>query len=90
MRAHRPRCRRRPGIEPLEPRQLLTGPSASINSVTISLAMPGSTSVSGALNPGDSINAYRIDGSAGETLSFLDAGSKIGQRKNTKCKMKRL
>ena len=42
----------------------------SINSVAITLDTPGPTSVSGSLNPGDELAAYRIDGTAGEQLQF--------------------
>ncbi len=34
------------------------------------MGRPGPTSISGALNPGDELAAYRIDGTAGEQLRF--------------------
>ena len=42
----------------------------AINSIAIVLGQPGPTSVSGSLNPGDEIAAYRIDDMAGERLQF--------------------
>jgi hypothetical protein len=56
-------------IESLEERLVLSS-SLSINSVAINLNTPGPTSVSGSLNPGDELAAYRIDGTAGEQLQF--------------------
>ncbi len=55
--------------ELLEPRTLLT-PIVSVTGTTIVLSTPGPTSISGNLNPGDELEAYRIDGSAGEQLEF--------------------
>ena len=55
--------------ELLEPRTLLT-PTVSISSTTIVLSTPGPTSISGNLNPGEELAAYRIDGTAGEQLTF--------------------
>ena len=71
------RRRRRPKTLPridfsyelLEPRTLLT-PTVSIGGATIVLSTPGPTSISGNLNPGDELAAYRIDGTAGELLQF--------------------
>src|SRR5271157_4351304 len=56
-------------IEELEPRTLLSE-TVSISSIAINLNTPGPTSISGALNPGDELAAYRIDGTAGEQLQF--------------------
>ncbi len=56
-------------IEGLEPRILLSE-TVSISSIAINLNTPGPTSISGALNPGDELAAYRIDGTAGEQLQF--------------------
>ena len=58
------------GIESLEERQVLSGSTLSINSVTITMNTAGPTSVAGTLNPGDELAAYRIDGTAGEQLQF--------------------
>ena len=67
--SRRARTRRRLNIESLEERLVLSG-SLSINSVAINLNTLGPTSVSGSLNPGDELAAYRIDGTAGEQLQF--------------------
>lgn len=68
--AARSKRRREGRLEFLEDRTLLTGPQASIESVAIVLGTPGPTSISGALNPGNELVAYRIDGTAGESLQF--------------------
>ncbi len=78
------RRRRRPRVdilcESLESRTLLANPTVSINSVTITLNTPGPTSVSAALNPGNELAAYRIDGTAGEQLQFHSVSDVLNQR----------
>ncbi len=60
-------------FESLEERTLLS--SLSINSLPIVLSTPGPTSVSGSVNPGDELAAYRIDGTAGERLQFQNVST---------------
>ena len=59
-------------IEGLEQRQLLTGgtPTVTIGDIIVNLNTPGPTAVTGELNPGNALAAYRIDGTAGEQLQF--------------------
>ena len=67
-RSRRVRTRTRLEIDSLEQRVVLS--SLSINSIAITLNTPGPTSVAGTLSPGTEVAAYRIDGSAAETLQF--------------------
>src|SRR5271157_5313779 len=56
-------------IEGLESRTLLSE-TLSMSSIAINLNTPGPTSISGVLNPGNELAAYRIDGTIGERLQF--------------------
>ncbi|MHB1559851.1 MAG: hypothetical protein ACYC61_20575, partial [Isosphaeraceae bacterium] len=61
--------RRTTFVEALEDRTLLTS-QLTIGNISIGLGTPGPTTITGALNPGGELVAYRIDGTAGERLQF--------------------
>ena len=68
----RPRSKRRPILELLEDRTLMTGlPTISINNLAV-IEGSQSVTVTGSLNPGQQANEYTFNGTAGETVDFTN------------------